>query len=334
MKVYQKSLKFLEAYQHEETLSVDLHVFGDASLKDVSAVLYAVVHQKDGRSQAIVAAKSRLSRRILTVSRLELVAAHMATNLMGNTQSALKKYPVDCCYAWTDSTVVLCWLKTKHGYKEFATNRVLKINEKNYIEWRNVPTHQNPTHIESNGCKGNKIQELWTRGPSWLYQLKLWPDNIEVNASEESEAEKRATRENLKAAVQTTELIQHQLLKRHNLKRATRTLAWIRRFINNSRVKEKAKRKKGPLSTNKTEFELMEMIKIYHNKHEGETKFKQTEQQLNFKRNGNGINECHGRIIGDCPIFIPKSTLLAEKLVERAHYQTLPGGVTLKKHKN
>ena len=124
------------------------------------------------------------------------------------------------------------------------------------------------------------------------------------------------------------ELIQHQLLKRHNLKRATRTLTWIRRFINNSRVKEKVKRKKGPLSTNETEFELMEMIKIYQNK-QGETKFKQTEQQLNLKRNENGIYECNVRIIGEYPIFIPKTTLLAEKLIERAHYQTLHGGITL-----
>ena len=46
----------------DEILSVDLHVFGDASLKGVSAVLYAVVHQKDGRSQGILAAKSMLSR--------------------------------------------------------------------------------------------------------------------------------------------------------------------------------------------------------------------------------------------------------------------------------
>ena len=99
--------------------------------------------------------------------------------------------------------------------------------------------------------------------------------------------------------------------------------------MNNSRVKEKVKRKKGPSSTSETEFELMEMIKIYKNKHEGETKFKQTEQQLNLKRNENGIYECHGRITGDYSIFIPKSTLLAEKLVERAHYQTLHGGVTL-----
>ena len=70
----------------------------------------------------------------MTVPCLESVAAHMATNLMENTQATLKKYPVDHYFAWTDSTVVLCWLKTKHGYKEFVTNRVLKINEKNYIE--------------------------------------------------------------------------------------------------------------------------------------------------------------------------------------------------------
>ena len=192
----------------------------------------------------------------MTVPRLELVAAHMATNLMENTRSALKKYPVDRYYAWTDSTVVLCWLKTKHRYKEFVINRVLKINEKNYIAWRYIPTQQNPADIGSRGCKGNKIQELWIRGPNWLEQSKLWPDNIEINASEKSEAEKRVTRGILKAAIQTTELIQHQLLKRHNLKRTRRTLAWIRRFINNSRVKERVKRKKGPLSTNVTEFEI------------------------------------------------------------------------------
>ena len=84
---------------------------------------------------------------------------------------------------------------------------------KSYIEWRYVPTQQNPADIGRHGCKGHKIQELWTRGPSWLDQSKLCPDNVEINAGEESEAEKRITREILKAAIQTTELIQHQLLK-------------------------------------------------------------------------------------------------------------------------
>ena len=115
----------------DEILSLVLHVFGNASLKGVSAVLYGVVHQKDGRSQGILAAKSVLLKQTLTVPHLELVIVHMVTNLMENTRSALKKYFADCCYAWTDSTVVLCWLKIKHGYKQFVTNRILKINEKN-----------------------------------------------------------------------------------------------------------------------------------------------------------------------------------------------------------
>ena len=133
----------------------------------------------------------------MAVPRLELAAAHMATNLMENTRSALKKYPVNRCYAWTDSTVVLCWLKTKRGYKQFVTNRVLKINEKNYIEWRYVPTQQNPADIGSRGCKGNKIQELWTRGPSWLDQSKLWPEKIEINASEGNLKQRREQQEKL-----------------------------------------------------------------------------------------------------------------------------------------
>ena len=54
---------------------------------------------------------------------------------------------------------------------------------------------------------------------------------------------KRAARKILKAAIETMELIQHQVVNRHNLKRATTALASIRKFINNSHVKEKVKRK-------------------------------------------------------------------------------------------
>ena len=77
-------------------------------------------------------------------------------------------------------------------YKEFVNNRALKINEKNYIEWRYVAT-------QSRGCKGNKIQELSTRGPSWLDQSKVWPDNIEINGSEKYEPEKESSKKNLKS---------------------------------------------------------------------------------------------------------------------------------------
>ena len=103
----------------DETLSVEMQV---VKVSQLHCMLLS--HQKDWKSQGMLAAKSRLSKRTLTVPRHELVAAQMATNFMWNTRSALNKYPDDRCYAWTDSTVVFYWLKTKRGYKEFATNRV------------------------------------------------------------------------------------------------------------------------------------------------------------------------------------------------------------------
>ena len=45
--------------------------------------------------------------------------------------------------------------------------------------------------------------------------------------------------------------------------------------------------------------------------------------------NQEGINEFHDRIEGDYPVFIPNKSLLAEKIVEEAHLQTIHGGVTL-----
>ena len=39
--------------------------------------------------------------------------------------------------------------------------------------------------------------------------------------------------------------------------------------------------------------------------------------------------ECRGRIQGDYPIYIPKDSLLAEKIVQEAHIRTIHGGVSL-----
>ena len=55
--------------------------------------MYSVVRQEDGITQALVAAKARLAKRDLTVPRLELVSAHMATNLVVNVKNALKDLP-------------------------------------------------------------------------------------------------------------------------------------------------------------------------------------------------------------------------------------------------
>ena len=45
--------------------------------------------------------------------------------------------------------------------------------------------------------------------------------------------------------------------------------------------------------------------------------------------NQEGIYEFHDRIGGDYPVFIPNKSLLAEKIVEEAHLQTIHWGVIL-----
>ena len=94
-----------------EILSIDLHAFGDASGKGVSTAVYAVVEQPSGMNKGLVTAKSRLSKKGLTIPRLELVSGHMATNLVYNVNEALEGFPVRKVYGWLDSTVALHWIR-------------------------------------------------------------------------------------------------------------------------------------------------------------------------------------------------------------------------------
>ena len=128
--------------------SIQLHSFGDASSKGVCAAVYAVVNQESGTTQGLVTSKSRLSKKSLTIPRLELVAGHMAVNLAVNVRDTLQ----DCnpvVYCWLDSTVALYWIQGSGEYRQFVANRVQKIQQHQGIVWRHVPTDQNPADLQS-----------------------------------------------------------------------------------------------------------------------------------------------------------------------------------------
>lgn len=75
---------------HRENITkIDLHCFGGASGRGVSAALYAVVAQPSGVSAGLVTAKARLAKQSLSIPHLEFVSGHMATNLITNTRDAL-----------------------------------------------------------------------------------------------------------------------------------------------------------------------------------------------------------------------------------------------------
>ena len=74
----------------ESITAEDLHVFGGSSIVASCAVVYAVVYQSSVTNQVLVSGKSHISKRKLTVPRLELFPAHMASNLIENVKTALK----------------------------------------------------------------------------------------------------------------------------------------------------------------------------------------------------------------------------------------------------
>ena len=173
------TVRSLAEYQ-EPVTSITLHAFGDASGNGVAAATYAVVSQPSGQTQGLVTAKARLAKQGLTIPRQELVAGHMAANLVTNVKEALEGFLVANSYCWLDSTVALHWIRGEGNYKQFVQNRV---REKN-LEWRYVPTHENPSDLGSRGGAVTQTNELWWNGPKWLSKPEEWPENVSTKATE------------------------------------------------------------------------------------------------------------------------------------------------------
>ena len=97
-----------------------LHGFGDASGYGVGAAVYAVVKQESGITQRLGAAKARLAKQGLMIPRLQLIFAHMVTNLLVNVKSTLEGLPITELNGWLDSTVALFWINGGGQYKQFT----------------------------------------------------------------------------------------------------------------------------------------------------------------------------------------------------------------------
>ena len=85
----------------------------------------------------------------------------MATNV----KEGLEGPPVDQVYCWSDSAVVLHWIRRGREYKQFVHNRARKTRDKNWITRRYVPTKENPADLGSRGGPVAQDDVLWWHGP-------------------------------------------------------------------------------------------------------------------------------------------------------------------------
>ena len=76
--------------QYQEPIdNIKFFAFGDASIHGMFAAVCAVVTQASGVTQGLIADKSCLAKKSLTIPRLELVSGHITVNLTTNVRVAL-----------------------------------------------------------------------------------------------------------------------------------------------------------------------------------------------------------------------------------------------------
>ena len=79
-------------------------------------------------------------------------------------------YTVDTKYFWTDSQVVLSYIKNEDKrFKIFVANHIQYIQDRSSLEqWRYVPSIINPIDIGLRGFEQEDEIESWYRGPQFL----------------------------------------------------------------------------------------------------------------------------------------------------------------------
>ena len=86
--------------------------------------------------------------------------------------------------------VVLVWLQQKEEQKQIISNHARKINERRFIEWKHIPTLENPADLGIQGCEGTEVKDLWKDVPSWLTFPDMWPEKMVTQASLKTEKER------------------------------------------------------------------------------------------------------------------------------------------------
>ena len=238
-------------------ISHHLHGFADASQEAYGAVVYLQQTFSDNSSTtSIVLSKARvLPLKELTIPRAELTAALILAKLLKYCSELLD---IDAMAAWTDSSIVLCWLrKSPSSLNTFVGNRVKQIQKLiPNARWSHVSSASNPADMLSRGMPANALLDanLWWNGPPWLnIPQSEWPPP-QFNLPDVIPEVKTVT---LSAV---PELQERPWQNFSNFDHMVRILSWCRRYLHNSRSPPEQKIKTSTLSTSECQATIDHLI--------------------------------------------------------------------------
>ena len=244
-----------------KTSSIEIHGFSDASTLAFAAVVYSRTIDTSGRINiTLIAAKTRVAPvKQISIPRLELCGAVLLKRLLSKIKDDLDYNDVPI-FAWTDSTIVLGWLRGHPSkWKTFVANRVAEIHNKmNVNQWHHVSSEQNPADCASRGITPAdlKEQELWWQGPSWL---KKTPDHWPPDHRNEAITLEQKSTTVVLTATQPIEFITIAD-KFSSFNRLIRTTVYCFRFAHNTRTR--INKRTGAISVDEFQYATTAWIKL------------------------------------------------------------------------
>ncbi|GFS41657.1 uncharacterized protein NPIL_687971 [Nephila pilipes] len=125
-----------------EESNLSIHIFVYASKTAYAACIFLRSKSSMGSvTIQLLQARSRIARmKIITIPRLELIAAAISARFFSSVKQALK-LPNIKTYFWTDSSAVLTWITRREQWSVFVTNRI--------SETRKLATSEDWFHIST-----------------------------------------------------------------------------------------------------------------------------------------------------------------------------------------
>lgn len=316
--------RWLCKYNIDECNHVSVHIFSDASKASYAACVYLRTEFKRDVHVQLMLAKARVApMKEMTIPRLELVAAVIGVRLFQQVKHVFK---FECdVYFWTDSSVVLTWIKKEGNWSLFVKNRVKEIRTSTKPnQWHHVAGSLNPADMPSRGCNAEMLlNSCWWEGPAWLKcDMSEWPlsdFSVEPNDNLEVMAIKTKIPDFINRFTYFSKYI-----------KIVRSIAWIYRFIFNCKyVNRRLMNELCYKEVQDAELVLFRLIQ----KEEFDERFIKEKYNLEIYKDDIGIIRLKTRLIlsdePECfkfPILLPGSNIIVQKLIYHNHCLLLHAG--------
>lgn len=215
--------------------TIELHVFCDASEEAYCAVAYFRIITLSTIETSFVIAKTRVAPlKTSRIPRLELQLALIDSRLVSIIKDEHNIKPHRVCM-WTDSNIVHCWIRADNRrFRKFVAQRVGEILEHtNVDDWKWVASKDNVADDATRHNTKTCFEKCrWFSEPHFLQLSELdWPKRKDCSPSDELEVIEDVFNILPHASFVNFDRFSSEL-------RMVRMMAWILRFVSNSRGKQ------------------------------------------------------------------------------------------------